>query len=154
MNILEGKRSLKEDLCNAYHVPVELFSSDTGGLTSQGQAMEQAMKQALADCIIPLVNRFVDALNRELMVRYDDGVVLQADFSVFDALQDDIKAQAEWLAQAPYITPNEKRRYLGFETLPDPAMDIPYFPTGIAPLSQINGTVANVDDIDPDTLPL
>ncbi|MGH2622078.1 MAG: phage portal protein [Sphingobacterium sp.] len=154
MNILEGKRSLKEDLCNAYHVPIELFSSDSGGLTSQGQAMEQAMKQALSDCIIPLVNRFVEALNRELMVRYGDGVVLQADFSVFDALQDDMKAQAEWLAQAPYITPNEKRKYMGFDHLPDPNMDKIYFPSGQVPLDQLNGEVADVEDIDPDTLPL
>jgi hypothetical protein len=69
----------------------------------------------------------------------EDKFIIQCDYSQLPEMQADMKALTEWLKEAWWITPNEKRDLMGYEKSNEPMMDEYWVPNGLRPLSQAGG---------------
>lgn len=106
-------------LCNAYRFPAQLLNNDEG---AKYDNMDSAEKRLYTNAILPNVMRVRDALNEGLFLA-DRGEYIDFDISEINALQDDLKAQAEALNMMWWITPNEKRAVTKYDNSDNPLMD-------------------------------
>jgi len=126
-------------LCNTYGLSAGLFN-DPEGSTYNNKNEER--KAAYTDCIVPLLEHWKDELHRFWISTYDENLVFEPDFSDVPELQQDMAQMATTLSVAWWITPNEKNRIMGKPEINDPLMDVPWIPTGITPLTDVD----NIDD--------
>lgn len=143
LGLLEGKNISMKELCFLFDVPYELFDSQTTFANK-----EQAQKGWLNNSIIPGCKQFDDELNRMLLIAFgfDGSYYIGSDWSDLPELQDDYAMLVTSLAQAWWLTPNEKREWMGEAPLSNPEFNEPMIPTGIQPLSMIGesmDTIAN-----------
>lgn len=123
MMLLESMNFDRKDIANAYHIPITLLN-DMSASTDNNVAAH--MKQFIYNVIIPLCNLGSDKLTRDICQPYSDGTYdyfIQYDALTLPDMQDDLSTVAQWMNQAYWITPNEKRQGMGFDTLNDPIMD-------------------------------
>ena len=136
MALLETLEYGLADICNVYSVQDMLFNSGQGRTYSN---LAEARKMAYSDAIIPLVNRVLSDYTRKLIPRYPDlkgkNYYLKANTSNIPEMQDDMEKLAGWLAKSDFLTLNEKRKAMGYKTLPDEMMDEVFIPTSLVPLS-------------------
>ena len=136
-------------LCNAYGVSDRIFNNDAPGSENSDDG---ARKGLYLDAVLPLVYRVVDAHKIGLLEEFEKGreyvegeqVVrvtgdkvkrdLQADLSEISVLQENFKDMAVWLAAAWWITPNEKRQMMKFDTIQDEYFNQPLLPAGLMSL--------------------
>lgn len=145
LNITEGKHEMLGELCNAYHVPIGMFSDKN----STENNMVEGRKALITDAVIPLVEGRKGVLQRKLLPKFGDNLVIEFDYTVFSELQEDLEKLAKTASQMYWVSPNEKRQMTGYDVDPDPAMDKKYFPSGLTPLEDLN---MNVEDIDENLL--
>ena len=133
LGLLEGKELSMKELCFLFDVPYELFDSQTTFANK-----EQAQKGWISNSIIPACKQYDDELNRVLLQAFGlvGKAVVKSDFSELPELQDDYAKLVTSLAAAWWMTPNEKREWMGEDPLGS-EFDEPYIPTGIIPLSQV-----------------
>lgn len=141
LGLLEGKNISLKELCFLFDVPFELFDSQTTFANK-----EQAQKGWLTNSIIPSCKQFDDELNRVLLKAFnlDSTYYIGSDWSDLPELQDDYSKLVNSLAQAWWMTPNEKREWMGEE--PIPGFDECLIPTGLQPVSMLGesmDTIAN-----------
>jgi HK97 family phage portal protein len=136
LDLLGGKQMSWKELCFLFQVPYELFDSATTYANK-----EQAQKGWVTNSIIPASKELDDELNRVLLRAFalEGKYIIQCDYSELPELQDDMKSLTEWLKEAYWITPNEKRELQGYETLATDLMDEPWMPNGLTPISQVGG---------------
>jgi len=132
MNIVEMRRYNLEDVCNIYHVPVHLFSSEAATLDNY----KEARKAIYTDAVIPLLDRFVSKLNQHLLAIYGGGS-LTYDTSVITELNADIQALTTALSSAWWLTGNERREMMGMEQVDDPMMSQILYPNSIVPGAEL-----------------
>jgi HK97 family phage portal protein len=121
--LLESLDFDKKDICNAYHVPVILMN-DMSAATDNNVAAH--MKAFIYNVIIPLCNLISDRLTRDICTAYNtDAVkyVIQLDPTTLPDMSDDMQKVASWMAQSWWLTPNERRQGMGFETSKEPNTD-------------------------------
>lgn len=129
LKILDISNYTQDDLCNAYGVWSGLFNS---GSNQKYDNVEQFRKDFIINTILPELNQLRDARNRKLQADWGykgSGIVLDYDQTVYIELQEDLKKLAEWLSQAWWFTPNEKRVYMNESENDNPAMNEVYIPT-------------------------
>jgi phage portal protein BeeE len=98
----------------------------------------EAKKALWLDAIKPSLDAYLDKLSRWMAPKFkEDGQYLQADYSEIDVLQTDTASMVAWMIMSKSFTKNEIREAAGFETLPDPAMDLIYENAGMVPLSEL-----------------
>jgi len=148
LEILSSMRESRRIICNAYGFP-SILLNDSEKTTYNN--MQEARKQLYMDVLIPELVRTYSELNRWLTQPYKvDGVQKPArfndknyridfDVSGIEALADDMKAKAEWLNTAWWVTPNEKRSEMDFEADENPLFDEPWIGMSQLPLSKITG---------------
>lgn len=136
LDLLNGKQMSWKELCFLFQVPYELFDSSTTYANK-----EQAQKGWVTNSIIPASKELDDELNRVLLRAFalEGKYIIQCDYSELPELQDDMASLTTWLKDAYWIYPNEKRELQGYETSTDPLMDEPWVPSGLTPLSQLQG---------------
>ena len=78
-------------------------------------------------------------MNRVLLQAFKvpSNVTIDIDPSDLPELQADLEKLVAWLKEAHWLTPNEKRDFMGEDKYPDPLFDEPWIPTGHTPLSQL-----------------
>lgn len=152
MNVAELAKLDFKKLCNAYGLSARLFNEDgTGSEISDDNAHEALYTMA----VMPNVYMVRDALVNGLLPDFKDGVVLEtedsviripgdgknrfidADISEIKELQADMSKQVASLAQAWWLTGNEKREQMDWEKFDDPLMDEVIIPSGFVPLSEL-----------------
>ena len=136
LDLLNGKQMSWKELCFLFQVPYELFDSSTTYANKL-----QTQKKWITNSIIPASKELDDELNRVLLRAFalEGKYIIQCDYSELPELQDDMASLTEWLLKAYWIYPNEKRELQGYETSTDPLMDEPWVPSGLTPLSQLQG---------------
>jgi len=110
-------------LCNAYKFPEILLNNQD---SSTYNNVATAEKMLYTNSILPNIYMFRDALIKSIIPLYaGDGIkrTIEIDLSEIEALQENMKLQAEGLAAMWWTTPNEKRDMMGFDELMDPLMD-------------------------------
>lgn len=132
---IESKKFSWQELCFLLGTPYELFNPDTTYANK-----EQAQKGWVTNTMIPASKELDDEFNRVLLKAFllEGKAVIACDYSDLPEMQDDLGAMAEWLAQAWWLTPDEKREMQGYERLGN-EFDEPWIPSGITPLSQSAG---------------
>jgi HK97 family phage portal protein len=134
LQLLEGKELSWKELCFLFEVPYEFFNSDTTFANK-----EQAQKGWVSNTIIPACKQLDGELNRVLLKAFglDKLGLICSDASGLPEMQKDMAQLSTALSTAWWITPNEKREEMGYESLPEPQMDEVWVTSG-QPLSQMN----------------
>jgi len=138
--IIESDKMDLRTMCNLFHVPSELFNDAANKTYSN---TKEAGSAVYTNAVIPALTQFRDALNQYLKPRYKEKIFIDFDTSMISELQDDISMLTTALANAWYLTPNERRDMLSFGMDENnPLMDDYWTPAGLFPMSG-----AMMDDI-------
>lgn len=144
LNILDAKREMIDELCNAYNYPSDLMGGD-----KKYNNFEQARKAAITDAVIPLVESRKNVLNRLIKNNLKEDLVLEFDYTVFPELQDDIELQAKVAMQAYILTMDERRAIMGYDALLPSERKNVVIPSGLSTLEDL---YSSSDDINEDLL--
>lgn len=136
LELLKGKEMSMKMLCFLFGVPYTLFDPNSAFANTEWQ-----QKNWVSNRIIPASKELDDELNRVLLRAFNlEGVALiQCDYSELPEMQADMKALTEWLKEAWWIKPNERRELQGYERDENPLMDEYWVPSGLTPMSQVGG---------------
>ena len=129
MNIVELMKYTLQDVCNIYHVPIHLFSSDAATLDNY----KESRKSIYTDAVIPLFDRLCSKLNPDFPGKFVAGSKIDFDASVIPELSIDIQAMTTALNPAWWMTGNERREAMGLPESTDPTMNEILYPAGLIP---------------------
>lgn len=135
LNILSALGAFRGAICDAYNVPALLLS---GSQDRTYNNYQEAARALWTNAIQPSLDAYLDKLAKWLAPKFkgEEGHSLIADYSGIDVLQKNKTELAQWMVNARCFTKNEIREALGYEVLPDPAMDLVYESAGTIPLSE------------------
>lgn len=134
MEFLEGKHSAARDIALAFGVPPMLLGIPGDNTYSN---MQEAKVALWTDTLIPLICGVLESFNRWLTPAFGKDLYLWYDPETIDALEPVRKAKADRINTMDYLTPNEKRRAMGYDDFAEgktPADDI-LVDSGKIPLS-------------------
>jgi HK97 family phage portal protein len=132
MDLLESLKLTREQLCQVFGIPAVLFSTDS--MTDNNY--QNAQRDLVTNLIVPLLSTLRDELNRVLA--YGQDYYLDFDVSQLPELQRDFDKQVSALAQAYWLTPNEKRISIGYEPLEDVNMNDVYVNSGLIKIGDVS----------------
>jgi HK97 family phage portal protein len=135
MEFLEGKNSAARDIALAFGVPPQLLGIP--GDTTYANYSE-AKLAFWTETVIPLIGVMFDAFNRWLTPLYGKGLYLWFDEDMIPALEPLRKAKSDRIERADYLTMDEKREAMGYDTLPTGG-DVVLVPSSMIPL-ELAGT--------------
>lgn len=150
MELLEALKMSKQDLCMLFDVPFEFYMDTTY------ENKEKALKGWVQHSIVPACKQLDDEMNRMLLKAFDldkSGMYICTDATELPELQVDMQALTTQLATAWWITPNEKRKAMGYEPVKEKTFDEPWIGGGMQPLSMAiadDGFDDMVDEIEND----
>lgn len=136
LQLLQSQDKMFSRLCNLYRVNPNFFLS---GQTFDN--LSQARKDFITQTEMPRVCSNRDAMNVPLLLSFglDPSLyTIDADISMLPEMQDDMNKLTQSLAQAQWLTLNEKRKAMNLETLDDPNMDKIYIPQNLMSLDDAN----------------
>ena len=134
LNIIESEKITLRELCNVYGVNSALFN-DPDNKTYNN--MKEAKKEMLTQVVLPELVMLRDAFNRFFAQEMGKDYYIDFDITVFPELQEDMKELSAILSQSWWITPNEKRAAMRYDTVHDQTMDEIYIPAGYLPIAEI-----------------
>jgi HK97 family phage portal protein len=130
-----GLNLTKQQIASVYGIDSGLIGDKTASTYNN---QEQAMLRMYYDVVIPLLTDFAEIVNDRIVSTWNPNVKLRYDFESIDAIKRDQAAAYERLSGAWWLTPNERRAELGYELLPEPAMDTVYIGAGNIPITEAN----------------
>lgn len=135
MELLKGKQLSMQELCFLMGVPYEFFDSQVTYANKQ-----EAQKGWVINEIMPDSKQLDGELSRVLCKAFgmEKTATICSDFDDMPELQEDKKAQIEWLMKGPF-TINEIREATGYEESTEELADEIFIPSGYAPLSDLAG---------------
>jgi HK97 family phage portal protein len=120
MDFLNQRKLNRIEICSAFGVPSQVVGDPEGQTYAN---YEEALKAFWENTVIPRYLEIIkDALNRDLVVRYADNLVLNYNLDDVQVLHESIDAIAErvrGLFKDNLLTQNEARFALGYEELPE-----------------------------------
>jgi HK97 family phage portal protein len=137
LDLLKGKEMSMMMLCFLFGVPYTLFDPNTAWANSEWQ-----QKNWVSNRIMPASTELDDELNRVLLRAFalEGKFIIQCDYSQLPEMQADLKSLTEWLKEAWWIKPNERRDLMGWEKDDaEPLMDEYWIPNNLTPMSQLQG---------------
>ena len=141
MGLIEQSGATAKELCNLYGFPAILLNMFTAG---QKDGLKEGKTFLFENTIIPELIRLRDELNTWLVPAYGKNYYLDFDFTVIPELQENVTELVDRMEKGYYITPNEKRKALGYSNDSDPNMDKYYFPVNLMPLDNMQEMGLNV----------
>jgi HK97 family phage portal protein len=140
LQLLEGKNLSMQELCFLFDVPYEFFDPKTTFANK-----EQAQKGWLNNVIIPACKQWDDECNRVLLAAFDliGKAEIRSDFDDLPEMREDVAQLVTALQQAWWVTPNEKREWMGFDPM-GAEFDEPFLPGGTQPLSMIGESMDSI----------
>lgn len=121
LQLIENTSMGRSILCNLWGVPEELFSSERSTLDNKSTAR----KLAYEDSIIPMVEDYIEGLNKRIEPAY--GIKYKIDISSIPAMQEDKLKIAQWMKigrDSRAFSKNEMRIALGHEEIDNPEFGI------------------------------
>ena len=134
LQLLESEKITLRELCNVYGVNSALFN-DPDNKTYNN--MKEAKKEMLTQVVLPELVLIRDAFNRFFEGEIGSGYYIDFDITVFPELQEDMKELSAILSQSWWITPNEKRQAMRYDTVQDDVMNAIYIPAGYLPIDEL-----------------
>jgi HK97 family phage portal protein len=134
LQLLESEKITLRELCNVYGVNSALFN-DPDNKTYNN--MKEAKKEMLTQVVLPELVLIRDALNRFFAAEMGRDLYIDFDITVFPELQEDMKELSGILSQSWWITPNEKRQAMRYDTIQEDAMNEIYIPAGYLPVAEL-----------------
>lgn len=115
-------------LCNLFGVPPQIFLTDT-----TFNNVESAGKSFINNLIAPLAASLRDEMNRVLLPAFglDNSYTHDIDITQLPELQTEMGQLVTQLAQAWWMTPNQKLKAQGEEESADPNMDKVWIPNNL-----------------------
>jgi HK97 family phage portal protein len=141
MQLIESQKITLHKLCRVFGVPVVLFEADY--MTDNNY--QNALRDLVTNTIVPAIASLRDELNRWLA---KDGVYIDFDVQALPELQKDIEKLITGLANASFLTFDEKREALGYEPLGG-AFDVAYVNSGLVKLEDVGMDLTIDDGSDP-----
>ena len=111
VSLIEQYNASIKDLCNIYHVPVQMLNNTD---SSTYNNMKEAKKALYQNAVIPELCKIRDELNRWLTPMYGEKLCIDFDFSVIPELQEETEKVVSQMSQAWWLTPNEKRMAMNY----------------------------------------
>ena len=117
--------------CNLYGVDPHLLDPSQGSTFNN---QREAVASPYNRTIIPFMDELFNGLNNWLLPSYKGTLQFEVDKSGVPELQVNKAENVKWLAQAWWLTGNEKRREIDYEFIDDPEMDIIQYPSNVQPI--------------------
>ncbi|MCY3487142.1 MAG: phage portal protein [Bacteroidetes bacterium] len=118
----ENDKANTRKISSGFKVPSILV----GDVDSQGLGGGSALKQAEGilwrNCLLPILDDFVEEINLNLAPRFGDQYFLEYDKNQIDALQENLDKKTTRIHRAtgkPWMTPNEAREQMGMSQRTD-----------------------------------
>lgn len=146
LSLIEQYNATIKDLCNIYSVPVQLLNNTDASTYNN---MKEAKKALYQNAVIPELIKIREELNRWLTPTYGKNLYIDFDFSVIPELQEEMDKVVNQMANAWWLTPNEKRAAMSYGIDEDSAfMNDYYIPGNLIPTQNL----AEIND-EPETMP-
>jgi len=134
MELLKAMNATEVKLCNLYSFPPGLLSQ-----TATYDNRNADLKFLVTNKIVPEWNSFRDELNNTLIPMYGgkmDGYFVDYDISDLPEMQENFEQLATVLANADFLTPNEKRARTRYEAIDKPEYNTAYVLNSKVPISE------------------
>jgi HK97 family phage portal protein len=113
LSLIEQYNGTVKDLCNIYNIPVQLLNNTD---SSTYNNMKEAKKALYQNAVIPELIKIRDELNRWLAPKFGKGdeYFIDFDFTAISEMQEEVDKLVTQLANAWWVTPNEKRDAMNY----------------------------------------
>lgn len=119
---LEGRALSRREICAAFNWPPEL-AGDSEAKTYN--SFPEARKAGWMEAILPILDAIRDEYNARLCPLFGEQLFLDYDRDQIDALAEDAAKVWERVQKSTFISVNEKREAIGYDTYDDPEADVP-----------------------------
>lgn len=127
LEILKALEFSFNDLCNAYRFPSVLLNQDKNANYNN---VNNFRKDLYSNVIIPDLEMIAERITTKWLPNYGKGLILKADYSGIDVLQQDKVSLSTWLGNSYWIPITRKQEIMGEEV--DPKMVGKYgIPVGV-----------------------
>lgn len=109
--LLDDQVSNLQSISRLFQLPSEVIGDKS---SSTYNNVLEARKAAWTDAIMPLIDSFVDEINRFLS-SHDPDVKIRANYEHIQELQQDRQSQVEWLSKAYWISTQRKQEIMNEE---------------------------------------
>src|SRR5690625_2595988 len=139
MEILSALNLSLRKICNIYGVSSELLNAPE----NKTQANKRETRRSLyMEHVIPKMERIFSELNRWVVPRFEaaNGKKYHLDYDVsgIEALADDMAKKVDWLSQAWWLTPDEKRQAIDYPESDNPRAQQMWAPMGRMPIGDLS----------------
>ena len=111
MDFVEARHAAARDIALAFGVPPMLLGIPGDNTYSNYQEANRAFTR---QTLLPLINRTLDSFTHWLQPRFGDGLVLAVDEDRLEGLTDERQLVWQRLAEADFLTEDEKREAVGY----------------------------------------
>ena len=137
MQIIDTMKFSLEQWCRVFGMPVVLFSADN----MSDNNYQNALRDLVTNTIVPMLGQLRDELNKWLIPNVGRGMeYIDFDITALPELQKDIEKLVAQLAQAYWLTLDEKRMAMNYEPLGG-EFDKAYINSGLTPIEDLNGDI-------------
>lgn len=148
LSLIEQYNGTVKDLCNIYNIPVSLMNNTDASTYNN---VKEAKKALYQNAVIPELIKIRDELNRWLVPQYGSDLYFDFDFTAISELQEEVDKLVAQLAQAWWVTPNEKREAMNYgKDEMNPFMDDYYIPSNLMPQNVTIDVLENPKSLDID----
>jgi HK97 family phage portal protein len=148
LQLIEAEKWDKEALCSIYGVPPVLLGSQDAATYNN---MREAEKSLTLRAVLPELIAIRDNLNRKMKTDWgykNTDIFVDFDLTVYQELEANREAQAQWLNASWWLTPEQKLKVMGIA--PDPNVPLEdyqklYIPQGLMPMDDFT----NLPDVPP-----
>jgi HK97 family phage portal protein len=133
MSWLEGQERATTRVCAVFRVPPELIGNTKYRTFNN---MHEAIRAGYMEGALPHYDFIIDELNYWLAPFYGDNVKFGYDKNDIEAIQEDrqyVADRAVRFVQAGIFTPNDARRAINEDALPEETGDVLLLPTNVVP---------------------
>lgn len=107
LNILESLKADAATIAGVFNYPSQMLPNSEGNTFNN---VGEARKAYYTDCVLPILDTIIDALNNKLGKYWNDSVFIAADTSSIDVLKPNLSELITAANNAPFLTVNEKRK--------------------------------------------
>jgi len=144
VSLIEQYNASIKDLCNIYHVPVQMLNNTDASTYNN---MKEAKKALYQNAVIPELCKIRDELNRWLAPQFGEKLCIDFDFSVIPELQEETEKVVNQMSQAWWLTPNEKRMAMNYgEDEESDILNDYYIPANLIPVKDNDVSDIEVDN--------
>lgn len=140
MQIIDTMKFSLEQWCRVFGMPVVLFSADN----MSDNNYQNALRDLVTNTVVPMLGQLRDELNKWLIPNVGKGdEFIDFDVTALPELQKDIEKLVAQLAQAYWLTLDEKRVAMNYEPLGG-EFDKAYINSGLTPIEE---TIVNANGL-------